>query len=96
MATFHDFNVVLISQLHKLMMYLLANETNSVNIQTCTNAVLCFLDPNWEGEPLLMATVTQCCVTQLFLGQVFITAAKDTIQTAMLRQVSRKFPKWQI
>ena len=43
MTTFHDFNVVLIFKLLKLMMYLLANETNSVTIQTCTNAALCFL-----------------------------------------------------
>ena len=71
MTTFHDFNVVLIFKLLKLMMYLLANETNSVTIQTCTNTVLRFLHPNWMSQenPCSLVTVTQCCVTQFFLGR---------------------------
>ena len=49
MATFHDFNVVLISKLLKLMMYLSVKETNIVTIQRCTNTVL-----DESGEPVLL------------------------------------------
>ena len=89
MATFHDFNVVLISKLLKLMMYLSVKETNIVTIQTCTNTVLRFLHPNWMSQenPCSLVTVTQCCVTQLrlFGRDVLNTAAKGTIQKAIAK-----------